>query len=105
MQTAILDLIGTHDFKAFNASGSGATSTVRTIYSAFIKSKENKIFISVTGNGFLYNMVRTIAGTLLEIGQGKLPASAIKDGIEKGDRKLLGKTLSPCGLTLISVKY
>jgi len=112
MQNAIKTLLGTHDFKAFCASGSSVKDTVRTVSAAevaflpFTKNGgEGLLKIKVTGNGFLYNMVRIIAGTLLEIGQGKREEKAFTTAIETGSRKALGKTAPAKGLTLVSVKY
>ena len=112
MQNAAKTLIGTHDFKAFCASGSSVKDTVRTVtavdiaFFPFEKSDgEGLLKITVTGNGFLYNMVRIIAGTLMEIGQGKKEESAFTDALTTGNRKALGKTAPAKGLTLVSVKY
>ena len=112
MQTAVKTLLGTHDFHAFCASGSSVKDTVRTVSAAEItflpftkNGGEGLMKIRVTGNGFLYNMVRIIAGTLLEIGQGKREESAFTTAIETGSRKALGKTAQGKGLSLISVKY
>ena len=105
---------GEHDFKGFEASGSKVKSTVRTVYSVTLASdgevKDGKLArgtldIFVTGNGFLYNMVRIIAGTLVYAGQGKLTAADVRRVLETGDRTLAGKTLPPEGLTLVSVEY
>lgn len=114
---------GTHDFKCFEASGSVIKNTVRTIYSIDVsvqdlpcsEKREERIqggaifdcelCISVTGNGFLYNMVRIIAGTLLYVGIGKLTPDDVRSILEGGDRKRAGKTLSAKGLHLVSVAY
>ncbi len=105
---------GTHDFKAFEASGSVIKNTVRTVYKIDIDIqgdiegdvlKEGTLNISVTGNGFLYNMVRIIAGTIVYAGMGKLSAEDVVKAIELGERTLVGKTLPPECLTLISVEY
>ena len=71
MKEAIKYIEGTHDFKAFKASGTSSKSSVRTIYKALVEKKEDKIVIELTGNGFLYNMVRIISGTLVEVGLRK----------------------------------
>ena len=68
MQEAIKYFEGTHDFKAFKASGTSSKSSVRTIYKANVEKKDEKIIIELTGNGFLYNMVRIISGTLVDVG-------------------------------------
>jgi tRNA pseudouridine38-40 synthase len=97
--------VGEHDFKFFRATGSNVKDTVRTIYSIKIEEIENRIEISVTGNGFLYNMVRILSGTLLYIGIGKLTIKDVYDIIGKGDRRRAGKTLPANGLCLLKVDY
>ena len=97
---------GEHDFKAFKASGTSSKSSVRTIYKAEVKSKpNNRIYIELTGNGFLYNMVRIIAGTLVEVGMEKIEPKDIKSIIDSKDRSQAGKTLPPQGLYLVKVEY
>lgn len=105
MGAAAEKLVGTHDFKCFLASGSNVKDTVRTIYSINVESAGKMIYITVSGNGFLYNMVRIIAGTLYYVGIGKLKTEDIERMLASGDRKLAGKTLPAKGLTLISVSY
>ena len=97
--------IGEHDFKAFKASGTSSKSSVRKIYDAKVYRDGDLINIELTGNGFLYNMVRIIAGTLLEVGEGKISPKSIEDIIKDGSRKNAGKTLPPNGLCLVSVEY
>lgn len=97
--------VGEHDFKAFSSTGSSANTTVRTIYSLEVIKEKDSFSILVTGSGFLYNMVRIIAGALLDIGYGKLNEKDIIKAFESGERKVLGKTLPPNGLTLVEVKY
>ena len=97
---------GEHDFKAFKASGTSSKSSVRTIYKAkVIEMPNNRIYIELTGNGFLYNMVRIIAGTLVDVGVGKTEPEDIKNIIDSKDRSLAGKTLPPQGLYLLNVEY
>ena len=97
---------GEHDFKAFKASGTSSKSSVRTIYKAeVVKMPNNRIYIELTGNGFLYNMVRIIAGTLVDVGTGKIQPEDIEKIIESKDRSLAGKTLQPNGLYLLNVEY
>lgn len=97
---------GEHDFKAFKSSGTSSKSSVRTIYKAEIKKTENnRIYIELTGNGFLYNMVRIISGTLVEVGLGKIKPEEIKNIIESKDRQKAGKTLPAHGLYLMNVNY
>ena len=98
-------LLGTHDFAAFAASGSVVKSTVRTIYRVQVKRSGDQVTLFVLGDGFLYNMVRIIAGTLMEIGTGKRAPGAIRAAIETGDRLALGQTAPAKGLTLMRVLY
>ena len=99
------DLVGTHDFGAFAASGSVVKDTVRTIYKAEVTRNGREVCLIVEGNGFLYNMVRIIAGTLIYIGTGKLEMGAFKRAIETGNRLDLGVTAPAHGLTLMKVFY
>ena len=96
---------GEHDFSGFKASGTSAKNSVRTIYKAEVKENGERILIELTGNGFLYNMVRIISGTLLEVGLGKIEADNIPDIIESKNRQNAGKTLPAHGLYLVEVKY
>ena len=97
--------VGEHDFKCFNASGGGAKTTVRTVYSVDIKLLGNDLTVLVTGNGFLYNMVRTMTGTILAVGNKEKDLSTIKNMLETGDRSLCGRTLPAKGLCLEKVIY
>lgn len=106
MKQAIKYFEGEHDFKAFKASGTSSKSSVRTIYKAEILEKQNgRIWIELTGNGFLYNMVRIICGTLVEVGIGNIKPEEIEQIIKEKDRTKAGKTLPPQGLYLVEVKY
>lgn len=106
MKKAVKYFKGEHDFKGFKASGTSSKSSVRTIYKAdVIQMPENRIYIELTGNGFLYNMVRIISGTLLEVGLGNIKPEAIEEIINAKDRNLAGKTLPPNGLYLLNVEY
>ena len=105
MNEGIKYLIGEHDFKSFKASGTSSKSSVRTIYSAKVIKDNERIAIELTGNGFLYNMVRIIAGTLVEVGLGKIKPEEITGIIESKDRQKAGKTLPPYGLYLVEVNY
>ncbi|MBO5327769.1 MAG: tRNA pseudouridine(38-40) synthase TruA [Clostridia bacterium] len=100
---------GEHDFKAYMASRSQVKTTVRTVYSVTVKSSfsygSKDIEIYVCGNGFLYNMVRTMAGTILGYAQGKISEEQIKKSLLTQNRTLVGKTLPANGLTLYSVDY
>ena len=106
MKEAVKYFEGEHDFKAFRASGTSSKSSVRTIYKAeVIEKQDERIWIELTGNGFLYNMVRIIAGTLVDVGLGKIKPKEIKDIIESKDRQKAGKTMLPQGLFLVNVEY
>ena len=96
---------GEHDFKAFKSSGTSSKSSVRTIYRAEVKKEGERIYIELTGNGFLYNMVRIISGTLLEVGLGKIKPEEIENIIESKNRQNAGKTLPAHGLYLVKVEY
>ncbi len=98
-------LVGEHDFKAFSSVGSSVKTSIRKIYSLTIKKTGDDIEINVCGNGFLYNMVRIIAGTLVAVGERRLPIENIEKALICGDRTLVGKTLSAKGLTLKKVVY
>lgn len=105
MKKAIKYFEGEHDFKAFKSSGTSSKSSVRTIYQAQIKTQNNRIIIELTGNGFLYNMVRIIAGTIVDVGLGKIQPEQIPEIIKQKDRTKAGKTLPPQGLYLVKVEY
>lgn len=105
MQAEAGALVGAHDFKAFAASGSVVKDTVRTIWRAEVTRQGHDVQLIVEGNGFLYNMVRIIAGTLRDIGSGKLAPGALRRAIETGDRLDLGVTAPAHGLTLMKVFY
>lgn len=105
MQEAAKYFEGEHDFKAFKSSGTSGRNSVRTIYKAEVKTDGERILIELTGNGFLYNMVRIISGTLLDVGLGKIEPSEIEDIINSKDRTRAGKTLPAHGLYLVKVNY
>lgn len=106
MQEACKHFIGEFDFKAFCSTKTEATSTIRTIYDLKIYSQsQNLMCIEVTGNGFLYNMVRIIAGTLIEVGLGKILPSDIENIILSCDRAKAGKTASSKGLILEKIYF
>ncbi len=105
MKKAIKYFEGEHDFSSFKASGTSSKSSVRTIYKAEVKEDGEKIIIELTGNGFLYNMVRIIAGTLVDVGLDKINPKDIPNIIESKDRNLAGKTLPAHGLYLVEVNY
>ena len=105
MEKALKYFEGEHDFKAFKASGTSSKSSVRKIYATKLYKENDRIYIELTGNGFLYNMVRIIVGTLVDVGLGKIEPEEIIDIIKDGKRERAGKTLPPNGLYLISVMY
>lgn len=105
MNEAIKYFIGEHDFKAFKASGTSSKSSVRTILDGSVRKEGERIIIEITGTGFLYNMVRIISGTLLEVGLGKIKPEEITDIINSQDRIKAGKTLPAHGLYLLEVNY
>ncbi len=105
MSAALTDLLGTHDFAAFQAAGGTAGTTKRTITEASLERQGDEIILHISGDAFLYNMVRIIAGTLVYIGQGRLEEDAFDRAIRTGDRLLLGPTAPARGLTLIQVRY
>jgi len=99
-------LIGTHDFSSFVASNTSTKTTTRTIFEAFFtKDENNYITFTITGSGFLYNMVRIIVGTLLEVGRGKKPVNIMQTLLEGNKRNMAGKTVKPDGLYLKQVNY
>lgn len=98
-------LIGKHDFKSFQAADRIERSSVRTIKDLRIKKNGDFLKIDVEADGFLYNMVRNIAGTLIDIGRGRLPAGSMARILKAKDRKLAGETAPAKGLCLIEVKY
>ena len=106
MKEAASKLVGTHDFKCFMAAGSNIKDkTYRTMYAVDVESKDNIVTITVTGNGFLYNMVRIMAGTLYYVGIGKLTPKDVARIVAQKDRTQAGKTLPAKGLCLVSVEY
>ena len=105
METAAADLIGTHDFMSFCANKRMKKSTVRTIESIEMKRLGSELRITVTGDGFLYNMVRILVGTLLEVGTGKRDKHSIPALLEAKDRSKAGYLVPPHGLRLEAVYY
>lgn len=105
MQNALNYLLGEHDFSSFKSSGTLNPSTVCFIEEAVVTKLDDRVFIDITGNRFLYNMVRTIVGTLLKIEGHNLPAEHMKNVLDACDRSKAGETVSPYGLTLIEVIY
>ena len=105
MQNALNFLLGEHDFSSFKSSGTLNPSKVCCITRVEVEKQGDKVFIHIEGNRFLYNMVRTIVGTLLEIEGHKLPVEYMKEVLEAHDRRKAGQTVSPYGLTLMRVDY
>lgn len=106
MAEAASYVIGTHDFACFqSAGGQERETTVRTVYDLQIKKNNDDILIEISGDGFLYNMVRIITGTLVEIGLGKRKASQMKDIIDSASRKSAGHRAPAEGLYLVEVYY
>lgn len=97
--------IGTHDFSAFKSQGSGVKTSTRTIKELTVTKEDDIIKITVTADGFLYNMVRIITGTLIRVGMNKIPYDKIPEIILSKDRKKAGKCVPPQGLCLVKVYY
>ena len=105
MEKASSYLVGEHDFKSFATASPDVDHTVRTIYSIEVWKEDDMIHLRITGNGFLYNMVRIIAGTLMEVGKGSYPPEQIKAILEAKDREAAGPTARALGLTLVGIQY
>ena len=105
MQQAAKYLVGEHDFKSFCQVGAQVDSTVRTLYSVEVEEQGSDLVIRVCGNGFLYNMVRIIAGTLWEVGTNKRKVENVEEVIVSKNRDLAGKTAPAHGLYLEKVFY
>ena len=105
MNVAAQRFIGLHDFSAFMAQGSKIVDTRRTVFSADVTSQGDMIEFRVSADGFLYNMVRIMTGTLVEVGEGRLSPDAITAIISSKDRSLAGMTAPACGLYLDQVFY
>lgn len=105
MQEAAVYLVGEHDFKSFCATAAVVETTVRTITDLQVEKQGEEIVIRVTGTGFLYNMVRIIAGTLMEVGRGNMLPEQIKEVLDAKDRQAAGPTAPACGLTLVKYEF
>lgn len=105
MKEATKYIIGEHDFKCFCSAGSQVKETVRTVYSLSVTQEDDVIKIRITGSGFLYNMVRIIAGTLMEVGAGIKKPEELKEIIESKDRAKAGPTAPARGLCLVQIAY
>lgn len=105
MRKAAAYLVGEHDFKSFCSVNTNVKDTVRTIEALEVSETESGIRLIVTGNGFLYNMIRIIAGTLIEVGFLRIPPEEVKEMLEACDRKAAGPTAPAHGLTLYAIEY
>lgn len=105
MREAAAYIVGEHDFKSFCCVRTQAESTVRTIYSLEVLQEGSEIIIRIKGNGFLYNMVRIITGTLIQVGKGRFEPEYVKQMLEAKDRTVAGQTAPPQGLTLVGIEY
>ena len=105
LDKAAQDFVGEHDFKAFCSTACEKENTVRTIHYFHVRREGDLIIFNVSGDGFLYNMVRIMVGTLLFINEGKIPEDAVPAILESKDRTLAGKTVPPQGLYLNKVYY
>lgn len=99
-------LVGEHDFVSFMGAGGQAFTTVRTIYALDVRCEgDREVVITVTGSGFLYNMVRIIAGTLIDVGQGRFRPKEVKMMLDARDRTAAGQTAPACGLCLVGYDF
>lgn len=105
MSEAAQQFVGTHDFKGVRSVGTETKTTVRTVYWYEVSKAERVIELRVCADGFLYNMARAMAGTLLYVSEGKIKAREIPSLLETGDRRLFGPTVPPCGLYLTRIWY
>ncbi len=105
MHAAAQTLLGKHDFASFESAGSERPDSVRTLFAVDVQRVGDRITIEVTGDGFLYNMVRSIVGTLVEVGKGSRDATWVAEVLDSCDRRRAGQTAPPQGLFLVSVEY
>jgi len=106
MNAAAAHIVGEHDFVSFAAAGHGRLTTVRTVLACGVETPApDRVVIRVAGTGFLYNMVRIIAGTLVDVGRGRIAADGIPGIIASKDRRSAGPTLPPTGLCLEWIRY
>jgi tRNA pseudouridine38-40 synthase len=106
MKIATVGLLGTHDFIAFRSATADPTSTICVVNRVeLLKLDEGRLEFWIAANHFVYNMVRIIVGTLIQIGLGKQATESLTEALQSGDRNLAGPTAPPWGLTLKSVKY
>ena len=105
LSRAAAHFVGTHDFAGFCSAGGSAADTVRTVYDCRVLRDGELVTVSITGNGFLYNMVRIVVGTLLSVNEGRISPDDIPDIIASRDRSRAGQTVGPQGLYLDRVYY
>ncbi len=105
MREAAAYLEGEHDFKSFCQTGAQVESTVRTIHSLWVEEQDSDLVVRVCGSGFLYNMVRIMAGTLVEVGQGKREPESMREILGALDREAAGPTAPAHGLTLVKYEF
>lgn len=105
MNKAASYLIGRHDFKSFCSIHTQATDTVRELYACSVTRRDDLIILRIEGEGFLYNMVRIIAGTLIEVGCGKREPEEVKEILASCDRGAAGPTAPACGLTMMGICF
>lgn len=105
MRKAASYLVGEHDFKSFCQTGAQVETTVRTIYALEVEEQGTDVVIRVCGNGFLYNMVRIIAGTLMEVGQGRRSPESMEEVLNACDRQKAGPTAPAHGLMLMKYEF
>jgi len=105
MNDAAARIVGTHDFEGFAAAGHNRATTVRTVLACHVHREPPELIITVQGTGFLYNMVRIIAGTLVEVGRGHFEPERVDEIRNTADRQLAGPTLPPNGLCLEWIKH
>ena len=105
MRKAATYLVGEHDFKSFCSTATQTETTVRTVFGIDVDKQDKVITIKVRGNGFLYNMVRIIVGTLVQVGLGFYEPERVKEMLEAEDRTVAGPTAPACGLRLNEIFY
>ena len=105
MRRELATLRGRHDFRAFARAPERGRTTVRAVSDARLIRRGSELNLELAGNGFLHTMVRSIAGTLIDVGRGRLPQGTVRRMLKTRDRRLAGTTAPPQGLTLVSVEY